>query len=73
MSNPSVASSNLSGVVEDDKGPALFGVVIGLTALAAVAVSLRLTARLWVLKKPGWDDLAIVVSLVLSSALQNPN
>ena len=64
MSNPSVAGPDVSGQSQDDKGPALLGFIVGLTSVAALAVGLRLSIRLWIVKGPGRDDISIVVALV---------
>lgn len=64
MSNPSVAGPNAAGDALDDHGPALIGIVAMFTGIAAVAVGLRLSVRLWILKSPGLDDATILLSLV---------
>ena len=64
MSNPSITGPNAGGDASDNRGPALIGVVAMFTAIAAVAVGLRLSVRLWILKSPGLDDAAISLSLV---------
>ena len=44
----------------------MYALPVGVTflALASVTVALRLYARLHLVRKPGWDDLLIAVSLV---------
>ena len=66
MSDPQPHQPAFEG---DNRGPASFGFVVAFTAVAAIAVSLRLYVRLWIVKSSGWDDLAIVMSLVLPHTL----
>lgn len=42
----------------------LLAVQISLVGLAALVVALRLFTRFFILKSPGWDDLAISIGLV---------
>ena len=64
MSNPSLPSQGVNVNAEDNHGPALLGVIAAFTAVATIAVGLRLLVRLWIVKSPGLDDGSIVLSLV---------
>ncbi|KAG8527075.1 uncharacterized protein KY384_008504 [Bacidia gigantensis] len=66
MSNPSVAGPHAQGDAQDNRGPALLGIVAIFTAISAIAVGSRLFVRLWILKNPGLDDAAISLSLILA-------
>lgn len=47
-----------------DRRTRLLAVQVSLISLATLVVALRLFTRFFVLKSPGWDDLAISVGLV---------
>lgn len=64
LSRMNDAQIHQPGHAHDNRGPASFGFVVAFTAVAAIAVSLRLYVRLWIVRSPGWDDVAIVISLV---------
>lgn len=47
-----------------DKGPAVLTTLWALTSTACIFVAARLLVRLYLLKKAGWDDVLITLSLV---------
>ena len=47
-----------------DKGPAVLTTLRALTSTACIFVAARLLVRLYLLKKGGWDDALITLSLV---------
>ena len=50
-----------------DKGPAVLTTLWTLTCTACVFVAARLLVRLHLLKKAGWDDVLITLSMVRST------
>lgn len=47
-----------------DRRSRLLAIQVSLISLATLVVALRLFTRIFVLRSPGWDDLAISVGLV---------
>lgn len=50
----------------DSRGPAVLAVTAATLALCSVFVFLRIVSRYFVVKKPGWDDHALILAWVLA-------
>ncbi|KAI1336384.1 integral membrane protein [Xylariaceae sp. FL0016] len=51
-----------------DKGPTVIGIAIAFGSLTLCAISLRVWARVWLVKSFGWDDVLITIAAVFSWA-----
>jgi predicted small secreted protein len=51
---------------DDTRGPIVLAVTAATLALCTVFVLLRIASRYFVVKKPGWDDHALIVAWVLA-------
>lgn len=54
---------------DEDNGPAILGVAIATTVVAALCVFLRLYIRIWLISSFSWDDGLMAVALVRQPTL----
>ena len=53
-----------SGLPDVNRGPRILGAITTTTILALITVVMRLYVRIWMLRKPGFDDYFMIASMV---------